>query len=95
MVMPMPEFVTCAEPFPVRLRSIAHIDDRAVLEADDLSFATDEASVQDLRANAIGDGEEVDFLGLRNAKAVAKPWLADIVRFQRRVRQVTFTFASR
>ncbi|MHC2820429.1 hypothetical protein ACVMBY_003989 [Bradyrhizobium huanghuaihaiense] len=64
----MPELVTGAEPFPVRFRSVAHIDDRSVLEADDLSFAADEPPVQDLRADAIGDGEEVDFLGLGNAE---------------------------
>jgi hypothetical protein len=64
----MPELMTGAEPFPVRFRSISHIDDRAVLEADDLSFAADEPPIQDLRADTIGDGEEVDLLGLRNAE---------------------------
>jgi hypothetical protein len=68
VVIPMPELVTGAELFPVRSRSIAHIDDRAVLEADDLSLAADEPPVQDLRADAIGDGEEVDFLGLGNTE---------------------------
>jgi hypothetical protein len=58
----VPELMTGAEPFPVRSRSIAHIDDRAVLEADDLCLAADEPPVQDLRADAIGDGEEVDSL---------------------------------
>ena len=67
-VMPMPKLMTSAEPFPVRSRSIAYIDDRAVLEADDLSLAADEPPVQYLRADAIGDGEEVDFLGLGNAE---------------------------
>nr|WP_249154677.1 hypothetical protein [Bradyrhizobium manausense] len=68
VVMPMPKLVTGAEPFPVRFRSIADIDDRSVLEADDLSLAADEPPVQDLRADAIGDGEEIDFLGLGNAE---------------------------
>ncbi|WP_370057488.1 hypothetical protein [Bradyrhizobium yuanmingense] len=64
----MPELMTGAEPFPVRFRSIAHINDRAILEADDLSLAADEPPVENLRADAIGDGKKVDFLGLGNAE---------------------------
>nr|WP_246515534.1 MULTISPECIES: hypothetical protein [Bradyrhizobium] len=68
VVMPMPELMTGAEPFPVRSRPIAHMNDRAILEADDLSLAADEPPVENLRADAIGDGEKVDFLGLGNAE---------------------------
>jgi hypothetical protein len=67
VMMPMSKLMTGAEPFPVRFSSVAHIDDRAVLKADDLCFAADEPPVQDLHADTIRDGEEVDFLGLGNA----------------------------
>ena len=64
----MPELMAGTEPFSVRSRSIAHVDDRTILEADDLGLAADEPPVQNLRAHAIGYGEEVDFLGCGNAE---------------------------
>jgi hypothetical protein len=68
MMVPMTHFVAGAESSPVRRRVWIDVHHRAVSEANNLSFATAEASVLDFNANAIRDRLQFDVGRVRDTQ---------------------------